>query len=423
MPSNLPIIKEMFGDRQYREFTFEVDALLAKDPSYTPKQGRKIFEGTARGERIVRLDDQYVISSFVPPVPSEAFKTFISAGTDENTLFKDLGYVRRLAPLTAHLCITPRCMYRCKHCGATIADKHAEPTTDQWKKVIAGLQEMGVAYIVFSGGEPLLRADMEEIIGSVDDRSTTLLFTNGKELSAERAFSLKQSGLFILAVSLDSADAEKHNAVRRHPEAFSHALEAIENASRAGLYTLVSSVVFRRDLNRENLHRLFALARCHGAHEVRIHQPIPRGKLAHAEEAREIFHTKEDTARLSRIQFAANRHRNGFPKVSSFSYTEGPHKFGCGAGILHSYITSTGDLWPCDFVPLSFGNVFTEGLKRPYERMMKAAGVPKRYCMAKHIAGQLEGRELPLGIEESTELCRRCQSKSYPRFFHDLQVS
>jgi len=420
LPVNTPVLKEMLSDPQYRKFVLELDAVFRNDPNYTARKLTRIFESAARGEKIVRFEDRYVISSFVPPIPSRAFVTFVSGGIDKDNLFTDLAHARRSAPLSVHLCITARCMYNCEHCGATITDG-AELTKDEWIKVIRELQDLGIAYVVFSGGEPLMRDDMEEIISAVDDRSTTLLFTNGRSLTPERARSLKRSGLFILAVSLDSPLPEEHNRIRRNPHAFSHAVSAIENASRAGLYTLVSAVVYRRDLTKDNLVRLFRLAKEHGAHEVRVHQPIPRGHLTDPEEAKQIFFTKEDVTHLYRIHLAANQSKEDFPKVSSFPYTEGPHKFGCGAGVLHSYISSTGELWPCDFVPFSFGNVLIEGAKEPYARMMREAGIPKNYCYAIRIAGQLKGKDIPLNTGDSIELLRASRSRSYPRFFKDLQ--
>ncbi len=422
LPPNSPILEEWSVSKRFWDFSLQVHDLLRTDPQYHAGKQRRILEGAARGERIVRFEDRYVVSSFVPPVPSRAFLTFVAAGLHPRRLYTDLAYARRAAPLSVHLCVTARCSYGCRHCGATYPDGRSELPAGQWIGVIRDLQELGVAYIALSGGEPLMRDDLEEIIRSVDDRSTTLLFTNGRALTPERATSLKQSGLFIAAVSLDSPDAETHNRIRRHPQAFSHALAAIRNASQAGLYTLVSAVVFRRDLNKPNLFRLFRLAKEHGAHEVRIHQPIPRGELVDPEEASQIFYTPHDVTALNRIQFAANRAQNGLPKVSSFPYTEGPHKFGCGAGVLHSYLSATGDLWPCDFVPLSFGNVLREGVPGVYGRMMRVAGAPRKHCLARTLAPRLTGRQLPLSIEESTDLCNKCRVRSYPRFFKDLQA-
>ncbi|MHC4405042.1 MAG: radical SAM/SPASM domain-containing protein [Planctomycetota bacterium] len=412
----------MSRDRRYREFTFQLIDVFRQDPTFNVRKLTRILESAARGERIVRFEDRYVVSSFVPPIPSRAFITFVSGGVSQDTLFSDLAHARRSAPLSVHLCITSRCSYRCEHCGATYSEGRSELTKAEWIRVIGDLQDIGIAQIVFSGGEPLLRDDLEEIIRSVDDRSSTLMFTNGEGLTPDRARSLKESGLFMLAVSLDSPDPEQHNRIRRSRCAFSHATTAIRNASGAGLYTLVSAVVFKRDLSRENLNRLFWLAKEHGAHEVRIHQPIPRGKLADPEEAQQIFYAREDVSRLYQIQFAANRSTSGCPKVSSFPYTEGPCKFGCGAGLLHSYISATGDLWPCDFVPLSFGNVLEEDPRKLLGQMRQAAGIPRMRCMARGISQHLKGKELPLSTSDSIDVCRACRSRSYPRFFKDLQA-
>jgi len=422
LTQNLPILKEMFQDKRYREFIFELDELLRTDPNYDARKLMRILEGTAKGEKIVRFGDRWVISSFVPPVPSRAFMTFIKGGVDKDSLYTDLAHARRSAPLSVHVCITSRCPFRCEHCGATYSPGRAELTKDEWIQVIHDLQGFGVACIVFSGGEPLVRDDMEEIISAVDDRSSTLLFTNGTSLTLERARALKEAGLFMLAVSIDSPIPEEQNRLRGNPNAFSYATEAVRNASEAGLYTLVSSVVYRKNLNKDNLHRIFRLAKEHGAHEVRIHQPIPRGELTDPKDAEQIFLTPEDRTRLYRIQIAANQTNNGIPKVSSFPYTESQCKFGCGAGLLHSYISSTGELWPCDFVPLSFGNVVTEDLKEVYGRMMRVAGIPRQTCIARAVGEKIRGRELPISGEECADLCTACQSQSFPRFFKDLQT-
>lgn len=419
--TNLPIVEEMFHDPKYQDFLLELARVFQGDPHYTERRARKILEGASRGERIIRFEDKYVISSFVPPVPSEAFLTFVKGGLDENNLFTDLAHVRRKAPLSAHLCITDRCNYNCEHCGATYCTDRPELTEQEWKTVIADMQDLGIANIVFSGGEPLMRDDMERIIEAVDERSSTLLFTNGQGLTKDRAASLKEAGLFILAVSLDSPYPEEHNSFRRNPKAFDHAIEAIHNAKDAGLYTLISSVIFRKDLSRKRLDDLFKLGLVHGVHEVRIHQPIPRGALSDTENPDDIFFKPEDIQFVTDVQFEVNQAAEGYPKVSSFPYTEGPHKFGCGAGVLHSYISSSGDLWPCDFIPLSFGNLVEEGVEPVYRRMMEIAGTPRTGCWAKVLSKKFNGQPLPRPPAESIEMCSDCESTTFPQFFADLQ--
>jgi MoaA/NifB/PqqE/SkfB family radical SAM enzyme len=418
---NHPIMEEMRSDERYFRFVVQLGQLLRKDPEFSARELTKIFDAAARGERVVKFKDQYVVSSWVPPIPSEAFLTFIRGGLSEETLFSDLAHGRRSAPLSAHLCITARCMYRCDHCGATTPDRNAELTKDQWIRVMAQLQDLGVAFIGISGGEPLLRDDLEEIIASIDDRSTTLMFTNGYGYTLERARSIKEAGLFYSAISLDSPYPEEHNRVRRNSKAFDRAMVAIHNSLEAELYTMISTVVFRRDLTEQRLDDLYRLATKNGVHEVRIHQPIPRGELAEPEMADQVFWKTEDVDRWLDMQEAANQAHDGL-KVSSFPYTEGPRKFGCNAGLLHLYISASGDVWPCDFIPLTFGNVVQEDVKDIYRRLQAETGITRQRCWAKRVAARLLGRELPLGPDDSTEFCQGCDMQpSFGDFFKTLQ--
>jgi MoaA/NifB/PqqE/SkfB family radical SAM enzyme len=415
------IMEAMRSDERYFRFVLQLMELLGKDPTFSPRKLPEIFDAAARGERVVKFNNQYIVNSWVPPVPSQAYLTFVKGGLAEETLFSDLAHGRRSAPLSAHLCITARCMYRCAHCGATTPDRRTELTKHQWIDVIAQLQDLGLAYVGFSGGEPLLRDDLEEIIASVDQRSTTLMFTNGYGYTLPRARAIKEAGLFYSAISLDSPYPEEHNRVRRNAEAFDRAIEAIHNSREAGLYTMISAVVFRRDLCERRLDDLYRLAEQHGVHEVRIHQPIPRGELTDPEMADQIVWKTEDVDRWLDMQEAANRANHGL-KVSSFPYTEGPRKFGCNAGLLHLYISATGDVWPCDFLPLTFGNVLREDVGDIYRRMQAAMGIPRRRCWAKPVAGQLLGRQLPLCPEDSTEFCRGCHMQPrFGDFFKTLQ--
>ena len=126
--------------------------------------------------------------------------------------------------------------------------------------------------------------------------------------------------------------------------------------------------------------------------------------------ASEIVWTTEDVDRWLDMQEVVNRTDQAL-KVSSFPYTEGPRKFGCNPGLLHLYVSATGDVWPCDFIPLSFGNVLKESVQDLYHRLRAATGISRRRCWAKEVAGPLAGRELPLGPEDSSAFCRSCDMR------------
>ncbi|MBD3286096.1 radical SAM protein [candidate division WOR-3 bacterium] len=418
--SNLPVLLRMLTDLRNLRFTKGIHDILKPDPGYSFAGYLRMLSGSVRGERILRHKGRYVITSYVPPVPSRAFLSFLTASKDPSRPFGDLAWARRRAPLSTYLCITDRCTYKCRHCSAKLRRGGPELSTKQWINVIGKLQNMGTAYIGFTGGEPLMREDMEEIISSIDERSATVLFTNGKGLSPKRAKSLNKSGLFSLSVSLDSANPVTHNRLRGDDSAFDTALSAISNSRKAGLYTIVQAVIFKRELSRKGLFRLFKLVKKYGAHEIRIHQPVPSGLLLESLDSRDIFFSDDNRSLLFDIQFAANRRWFGFPKVSSFPYTEGAEKFGCNAGIIHSYVTASGEMTPCDFIPVTFGNVLDENPEDIWKRMNSKAGIPKPGCWAIDLAPFLQGHRFPIDSNDFKTLSAS-GDHDFPRFYRDLQ--
>lgn len=422
--SNVPVTIQMLLDPRFLGFLVQLHKQFSKGRPFKLRGYTKSLLGLARGERIRKFNGQYILTSFVPPLPSQAFIRFLegtACDQHDGDLLENLAHIRRTAPLSTYMAVTERCTYKCPHCSARFGKPERDLSTDQWLKIIKTLQDLGTAYIGFTGGEPLIRDDIEQLLEAIDDRSTTILFTNGKDLSLERAKSLKRSGLFVLAVSLDSMHEDKHNEIRGHSQAFQNALRAIRHSRQAGLYTVVQSVVQKNEVTREDLFGLFRLVKEHGAHEIRLHQPARAGSLLDSDEDDNVLFSDRDRQRLFALQFDANRKFFGFPKVSSFPYTEGPEKFGCGAGIMHSYITSRGEMTPCDFIPVSFGNLLTGDVKDIYNRMNEAMGGMHMSCVSMQIAEHLQGKDLPVNGDEATRICRTVATGSYPRFFKELQ--
>lgn len=372
------------------------------------------------GEKIIYFNKQYVINSFLPPILSEAFFTFVHSLSKDNDIFSSFAKGSSSAPISTYLKLTNECNCNCFHCSAGYQNKNKKKlSTGDWKKIISDLQALGTSYIGFTGGEPLLHEDLEEIIASVDKRSVTILFTNGIHLTYEKALSLKKAGLFALSVSLDSAIEERHNEIRGNKNAFSAALQAIHHARKAGLYTIVQSVLFKEELNQERLYPLLKLIKKQGAHEVRIHQPAIAGKLLDSVNQDQILFTESDRQKMFDLQFKANKKLFGFPKVISFPYTEGPEQFGCNAGIFHSYVTDEGELTPCDFVPLSFGNILENDLAESYKKMHQIVGKRKMSCMAMQIVPYMSGKKTPISIQEATQICKAVYTEEEPKVFKD----
>lgn len=153
---------------------------------------------------------------------------------------------------------TKRCNLYCKHCYRESDEKAAENelTLLEGKKLIDAIQKTGkFRIIILSGGEPLLRNDLEEIARYVKSRGMIpVLGTNGTLLTKERAKSLKEAGVAAVGISIDSVESSKHNAFRQTPDAYEGARQGIENAIEAGLRVQINPTI-----TKDNVHEIEAI--------------------------------------------------------------------------------------------------------------------------------------------------------------------
>ena len=362
-------------------------------------------------EKVARVGDKMMFNSFLPPFPSEAFRTLAKGiqGLKEG----------RAAPISTYIAVTNKCRFNCWHCSRT-RRCGKDMSRDELIRTIGELQDLGVSIVGLTGGEPLLRPDLEDLIGAVDERSTTILFTSGDGFTPERAASLRDRGLFGVAISLDHYEAEIHDERRGKKGAYATAIEAVRTARAHGFYTMIQLVATRDIADEHVLDRYLELASELGVHEIRLLEPMPTGELTGEQcsccingEQREI---------LKRIHRKTNGSRS-LPKVTSFAHIEHGDMYGCGAGFQHMYIDAAGNVCPCDFTPVSFGNVLEQPVAVVWQRMQDAFGQPGRMCFLLRNAAKLgatfEGK-LPLDYEEIRSTCKFPHGEELPGYYKML---
>ena len=122
---------------------------------------------------------------------------------------------------------TSRCNLFCRHCyreSGPENDRAGEMTTAEGRELIASIRRAGFRLLIFSGGEPLLREDIFDLVAAARDTGLMpAMGTNGTLLTGETAARLAESGLRGVAVSVDSLDREYHDAFRGTPGAFDRA--------------------------------------------------------------------------------------------------------------------------------------------------------------------------------------------------------
>ncbi len=146
---------------------------------------------------------------------------------------------------------TNRCNLKCVHCyaGAKSEPKASELTTAEGKRLLDDLAAYDVPVVLFSGGEPLVRPDLTELVAHAAEAGIRpVLSTNGTLLTADRARELKAAGLAYAGVSVDGL-ADRNDEFRGVDGAFRAAVEGIETCLDVGLKTGLRYTVTRQNVD------------------------------------------------------------------------------------------------------------------------------------------------------------------------------
>ncbi|MFB0563003.1 MAG: radical SAM/SPASM domain-containing protein, partial [Candidatus Lokiarchaeia archaeon] len=257
--------------------------------------------------------------------------------------------------------ITYQCQCNCRHCctGNYIKEKHRNLTTDEVKDV---LDQANKAMVVnFFGGEPTLRPDLMELINYASDRAVFVFVdTNGIRVTKDYAQQLKDSGLDLLYVSIDSPHATEHDDYRRFKGCFEKAVGAVKNALDVGLHCVLSTYITKENLSNGDFERVIQMAKDLGATGVRYLLPTPAGRWLHNVD---VMLSPKEVERVREIV--------DFPFVCRDFYFQNQKSSRCRgvADKEYIYVSPYGDVQPCCFMPLSFGNVREEPFKVILERM------------------------------------------------------
>lgn len=140
-----------------------------------------------------------------------------------------------IKPSSANIMLTNRCNLRCMMCKQWKGPFERELSAEDWKRVISDLKKNGIRSLHFTGGEPLLRNDLRELIAYGTENGFAVgMTTNGMLLDAGSLKGLVDSGLRSVAVSIDALDSE-YEKVRGMAGSFAKvkkAVSAIGNAVR-----------------------------------------------------------------------------------------------------------------------------------------------------------------------------------------------
>lgn len=267
--------------------------------------------------------------------------------------------------------LTYRCPLQCPYCSNPLdfARHQEELTTAQWIEVFRQARELGAAQLGFSGGEPLVRQDLAELIRAARELGYyTNLITSGIGLSEARIAEFAEAGLDHIQISFQAADEEVNNLLAGSKKAFAHKLEMARAVKQHGYPMVLNFVTHRHNIdNIEQIIRLcleleadfVELATCqfYGWAELNRAGLLPT--KAQLERAERITNEWRD-------RLAAEGHPCKLIFVTPDYYEERPKACMNGWGSLFLDITPDGTALPCHSarsLPVQFPKVTEHSLK------------------------------------------------------------
>ncbi|MDE3063749.1 MAG: TIGR04053 family radical SAM/SPASM domain-containing protein [Acidobacteriota bacterium] len=336
--------------------------------------------------------------------------------------------------------VTQSCDLACKHCRAA-AQPIAHPeqlSTAEGKALIDQIAAMQIPIFVFTGGDPLKRPDLYELIRYSAEKGVKVAVTPSATplLTREAIFKMKEAGIVRLGISLDGSTPEIHDTFRGLPGAWARTIQAIEWANEAGIPIQVHTTISRH--NADDLDNLCALFEKQKIvmWNVFFLVPVGRGQLddlLSGEEFEQVFGKIYELSHRVSFQIKSTEamhyrryllqhnleerkmgHGHGHPHGAAQEYEPGApttdgktramgwatRRVNDGKGFM--FISHVGNVYPSGFLPIHAGNV----RETPLAEIYREAPIFK----ALRDTSKLEGK---CGACEFKEICGGSRARAY----------
>jgi MoaA/NifB/PqqE/SkfB family radical SAM enzyme len=294
------------------------------------------------------------------------------------------------------------CNFKCEHCSVKgFQGKRGERyfKIDDVKELSRQADEMGLANIVITGGEPLVFPDLDELVKAINPQKFyTVLDTNGWFLDYDKAKHLKSIGIDKIQLSLDSLVANGSENFHGKGKSDDWALRALDASLKAGLNTMVQTVVTKQRVRSQEFIDFIEFLNGKGV-GVFVTYAKPVGAW---EGNFDVLVDRQDMDYVRELEKKYNVFTHLTPSYGL--------DLGCIAVKRMVSITKYGDVMPCPYIHVSLGNFFEEPLKKIIERGLNIKHFGKyvdtcliaedRNFIKKYVAGRIYGKPLPVPYNE-----------------------
>ncbi|MFA4842674.1 MAG: radical SAM protein [Candidatus Omnitrophota bacterium] len=326
--------------------------------------------------------------------------------------------MQKFIPRLIVLELTRRCELTCRHCRANSSNfpYGDELASGDWLKVLDDISSFSRPIIILSGGEPLLRDDIFDIISFARQKELSpVLATCGTAITKEITFRLKKAGIKRISVSLDGKDALTHDTMRGVSGAFEKAVSAMVLLKEETIEFQVNTTVNRYNVNQ--LEDIFEMVKRYGALSFHPFFMVPVGRARSLrdmqispqeyEEALNWLFEKSKEGALNCRPTCAPHY---FRILSQFDFSPSDSGLdaktqGCLAGKSFCFISSTGKVYPCGFLEVECGDARIEN----FRKLWQESGVFNRLRDLNQYRGKC-------GECEYLTVCGGCRARAYAAF-------
>jgi MoaA/NifB/PqqE/SkfB family radical SAM enzyme len=302
--------------------------------------------------------NKYKLDFYMPAYPTPAFFESL-----ENKL---LHFPPR--PITAVLSITKACSYKCKHCYQSLAPMD-DLSEEQLLQTAVELRKAGVCAFAIEGGEPLLKFSRLLKLCEVLKDSELWINSTGFSYTSDMLRELKDAGVLGIMTSIHSVVPAEHDEFTGVKGAYDLACRFIKECKKHGLCTGLNTTLEEDAVINGEIQNIMELAKSLNCDFVQLIQAKPSGKWLGRPADAEKLKSSIEIAKAQHVLYNSYRKKD-YPVLSAQVFEEQESMLGCTAGgIDRFYVNANGEVQPCEFLNISFGNINNEPFEEIFKRM------------------------------------------------------
>jgi len=275
----------------------------------------------------------------------------------------------RFVPLVMSWNVTRECNLKCSHCYLNADGKKLdnELSTQEGKQLMDQIQEVSNPLLILSGGEPMLRPDIFELIEYGSKKGIKMgLGSSGYLIDDAEAKKLKTAGIATVSISLDSHISAQHDDFRGVNNAWERAINACKALQKNNVLVQVNTTLTHENYNQ--IDDIMSLAESIGVENFHLFFLVPTGRGTKLTDISPQKYEEMITTTFAKV----HRHRlNVRPSCAPqfMRIAQGMNLDmrqwirGCIAGMYYCRIYPNGDVTPCPYMPIKLGNVREQSFK------------------------------------------------------------